>query len=406
MATGPLTGVKVIDWTIWQQGPICSMILGDMGADVIKLESPDGDPGRGLLSISRASTNLKGGVNAYFEANNRNKRGIVLDLKKAEAREVVYKLVRDSDVFVQNYRKGVAERLGMGYETLKERNPGLIYAWCNGFGPEGPEADRPAFDMIAQGRSGFMYASVSLGGDPRGVETGISDQMGGTVLALGVLGALCARASTYGQGQKVEVSLLGSMVWLQGLGLAQGLLTKGWRPSPDRKTAANPMYNYYHCKDGRWFELMNLQQDRYWVDFCRILGRPSLASDPRFADTPARAKNAAELIAILDQIFLTRTYDEWKEELLKADMVFGHIQRLSELEHDPQIIANQYITETVHPTVGPIKVPNHPVRYSGTPAGISSAAPELGQHTEEVLIERLGYTWEEIEKLRDAGAIL
>ena len=407
-----LHGIKVIDWTIWQFGPVAATMLGDLGADVIKVESLDGDPGRAVFSASGVDRSLPAGRNAYFEANHRNKRSVALDLKKPEGVEIVHKLVSDADVFIQNFRKGVAERLGLGYETLADLNPRLIYGSGSGYGPEGPDSENPALDSAAQARSGLMYATGPDGSDPYPVQGVVGDQIGGITLACGILAALVAR-SIHGVGQRVDTSHLSSSIWLQGLAVSMGLLTRHKPDSeinltynPPRTDAYNPLANYYRCADGRWMMLANFQADRYWPSFAAALGLGDLIDDPRFADTISRGENRHELIPMLDEIFARKTYDEWAGILESSgDFIFSPVQSLTELPDDPQVIANDYITEVDHPDLGRVKLANHPVTYGATPHSIRSVAPELGQHTEEVILE-LGYTWEDIAHLQDRGVIL
>ncbi len=407
-----LDGIKVVDWTIWQFGPVAATMLGDLGADVIKVESLDGDPGRAVFTASGVDRSLDAGRNSYFEANHRNKRAIAVDLKKPEGVEVVHKLVASSDVFVQNFRQGVAERLGLGYETLHEINPTLIYGSGSGYGSLGPDSGLPALDSAAQARSGLMYATGPEGRDPYPVQGVIGDQIGGITLALGILAGLVAR-SIHGIGQKVETSHLGSSIWLQGLAVSMGLLTQDKPASevnlsvnPNRGNAYNPLSNYYKCKGGRWIMLANFQADRYWPSFARALDIAVLIDDPRFSDSVARAEHRTELIEILDRVFAQKTYEEWEPILRKdGDFIYAPVQRLSELQYDPQVVANEYIVSVDHPVLGPVRLADHPIRYSATPHRIDSLAPELGQSTEAVLIE-LGYGWEDITRLQSAGVIL
>lgn len=400
----PLEGIRVIDWTIWQQGPVASVMLADLGAEVIKIEQREsGDPGRGILKMS--GIDLSDRPNFYFEANNRNKLGMAIDLKKPEGREIVYRLVEKSDVFVQNFRLGVAERLGLGYEDLAQRNPRLIYASATGYGPRGPEAEDPSFDQMGLARSGFMYAVGEPDMPPLQVAGGIADQMGAIMLAYGVLAALFAR-ERFGVGQKVDASHLGSMMWLQGLSVSSRTMMGFAIPRMPRKYAANPLWNHYRCKDGLWICLGMLQPDRYWADFVRVLGHPELAHDPRFADLRARAAHAAEAVEILDNIFATRPRAEWVEILRKGgDFIFTVVNSVDDLPDDPQVVANDYVVPFEHPRFGPTKVVGLPVQLSATPGTIRLPAPEFGQHTEQILVDLLGYSWEEVAALKEREVI-
>ncbi|MCH7801136.1 MAG: DUF429 domain-containing protein [Chloroflexi bacterium] len=410
---GALQGIKVIDWTIWQFGPVAATMMGDLGADVIKVESLDGDPGRAVFAAGGVDRSLPAGRNAYFEANHRNKRCIALDLKTTEGVEIVRKLVEDADVFIQNFRKGVAERLGLGYEDLKKINPRLIYASGSGYGPLGPDSAKPALDSAAQARSGLMYATGPDGAEPYPIQGVIGDQIGGITLGWGILAALVAR-NIHGVGQRVDVSHLSSSIWLQGLAVSMGSLTRhkpnseiNLSSNPPRDDAYNPLANYYKCSDERWIMLANFQSDRYWASFTEALGLGDLVDDPRFKDTYARGDNRRELIRILDDTFAKKTYRRWAEILdaSSGDFIFSPVRSLTELADDPQVIANGYIADVEHPDLGPIKLADHPIRYSETPNRITSVAPELGQHTEEIILS-LGYTWEDITRLQDLGVIL
>jgi crotonobetainyl-CoA:carnitine CoA-transferase CaiB-like acyl-CoA transferase len=249
-----------------------------------------------------------------------------------------------------------------------------------------------------------MFAAVPAGGDPRAVGGGIADQMGGITLCQGILTALVAR-SIHGVGQKVDVSHLGSLIWLQGLAISMGLLNGAFLPPGDRTNAANPLSNSYRCKDDNWLQFVNLQSDRYWPTWCKLLNLEHLVEDPKFSTLKARAENARELIQICDKVFATKTADEWEKLIRSAgDLVYARVQRWSDLPNDPQVIANDYITNVQHPVLGKIKLANHPVRFSETPTSIRSVAPELGENTEEILLS-LGYTWEQIAELREKGAL-
>jgi crotonobetainyl-CoA:carnitine CoA-transferase CaiB-like acyl-CoA transferase len=400
----PLEGVRVVDWTIWQQGPVASAMLGDLGAEVIKVEERSaGDPGRGMLRMS--GVDLADRPNFYFEANNRNKKSIAVDLKKPEGREIVHALVTQADVFVQNFRRGVADRLGLGAAELRRLNPRLIYASATGYGAEGEESAAPSFDYLGQARSGIMLAAGEPGMPPLAIAGGIADQMGAVMLAYGIVVALHVR-ERFGIAQEVDASHLGSMTWLQGLSVAARLMMGIAIPRQSRACAMNPLWNHYRCADDRWIALGMLQPDRYWADLCRVLGRAELADDPRFLDMRVRAANAADCVALLDAIFATRPCAEWLDLLRRGgDFIFTHVNTVDDLPSDPQVLANGYVAHFDHPAFGATQVVGSPVRLSATPATIRQPAPEFGQHTEEVLTDILGYSWETIARLREGGVI-
>jgi crotonobetainyl-CoA:carnitine CoA-transferase CaiB-like acyl-CoA transferase len=395
----PLQGIRVIDWTIWQQGPVGSMMLADLGAEVIKIEDRvTGDPGRGIMALGGMDVTSR--PNAYFEGNNRGKKSITLDLKRPEAIEIVRELVAQSDVFVQNFRKGVADRLGLGYEALRALNPKLIYAVASGYGPNGPESGDPSFDMLGQARSGIMFATGEPDMPPMAVAGGPADQMGAVMLAYGILVALVAR-ERLGVGQRVDASHLGSMTWLQGLSVSARLMLGHAHPRMARKRAGNPLWNHYKCQDGKWLAVGMIQADRYWGDFSKAIGRPDLVTDPRYADMASRSKNCESCVEILDQVFAARPRAEWLDILRHGgDFIFTPVNSVDELPSDPQVLANDYIVDVEHPKFGRMPVVGVPVGLSETPGKPGDSAPEFGQHTEEILTELLGYTWDQVSELR------
>ncbi len=402
----PLEGIRVLDWTIWQQGPVSTMMLGDLGAEVIKIEERvGGDPGRGVMSIGGTMTGVSGQRNYYFEVNNRHKKSLTLNLKTPEAKEIVYKLVEKSDVFVQNFRKGVAAKLGLDYQTLSKHNPKLIYASASGYGPEGPDSGEPSFDYMGLARSGIMNAVGEPDMDPLSITGGIADQMGAIMLAYGVITALFTR-ERYGIGQEVDTSHLGSMMALQGLNLACRLtLGKEFRRAY-RTKAPNPLWNHYKCGDDKWICLAMIQADRYWPDLCKALGIQELEKDPKFATMAVRGKNSEELIAILDKIFAAKPREEWMSILKNGgDFIYTIVNSINDLPDDPQMLANNYVVPYDHPAWGPIKVVGVPVRFSKTPGDPKGVAPEFGEHTEQVLLDLLGYSWEDIGRLKEQEVI-
>lgn len=381
------------------------MILGDLGAEVIKIEARDGgDPGRGMMKLVGIETGIAG-RNFFFEYCNRNKKSLVVDLRKKEGKEIVYKLVEKSDVFLQSFRKGVATRLGFDYDTLSKYNPKLIYASVSGWGPKGPDAEKPAFDFTGLARSGIMNMVGDPSTPPQNIQGGIADQMGAVVAANGIVIALLTREHT-GEGQEVNTSLLGSMIWLQAMAMSMYLTLGAQWPRTDRATVANPLWNYYRCQDDRWIVLAHLQPDRYWPVLCRALGMEELEKYPRFADLVSRGQNSVELITIMDKIFASKPREEWRKILAEAgDLIFESINTIPEVANDPQTLANDYITDFQHPALGATKVVAPPWQFSKTPVGTQREAPEYGEHTEEILTEVLRYSWDDIIRLKNDEVI-
>jgi len=401
-----LEGIRVLDWTVFQQGPASTMLLGDMGADVIKIEERvGGDPARGMMKVAGAMVvDDLGQRNPYFEIGNRNKRSITLDLKNDKGKEIVYRLVEKSDVFVHNFRSNAVKRLGMDYETLARYNPRLIYAQSSGWGPEGPNKDDPSFDFAALARSGFLTTTTKPGHVPEYPQGGVADQMGAITTTLGVVTALLVRERT-GIGQKVDASILGGMTYLLAYPISFMTIAGiggGWI---HRESAGNPLFNHYKCKDDRWIALVLVPPDKYWSAFCRAMGLEHLEKDARFDNMTGRSENSRQLISTLDEIFATRSSQEWSEILKEHDLVFSPINTVAEFSEDPQALANNYITEFDHPVWDRIKMFGFPVGFSNTPCSIRREAPEFGQHTEEILVNILGYTWDDIARLKEAEVI-
>jgi len=401
-----LEGIRVLDWTIFQQGPVAAMMLGDLGADVIKIEERvGGDLGRGMVRVAGA---MVGGRevqrNPYFEAGNRNKRSLTVDLRKDKGKEIVYKLVEKSDVFLQNFRMGVADRMGMDYETLSKYNPGLIYAHSSGWGPKGPDKDNPSADYTGMARSGLMELAGEPGMDPVPVQGGIADQAGAVMTALGILAALFVRERT-GMGQKVDASILGGMTFLQGHPVCFCTMADLWGIRIARKSAGNPLWNHYQCGDDKWIALAHLSPDKFWPIVCRSMGLEELEKDPRFDSMDNRTKNCQELITILDKTFATKTRDKWLKIFKESGVIYAPVNNTKDLTEDPQVLANDYITEFDHPVFGRMKTIGFPVAFEKTPMSIRREAPEFGQHTEEILTEVLGYTWDDIAKLKEEEVI-
>lgn len=408
---GPLDGIKIVDWTIWQQGPVAGAMMGDLGAEVIKIEEREkGDGGRQMFLVPGGD-----GSSPYWEMNNRNKKSFTVDLKHPEGVELVRKLIDSADVFIQNFRPSVAEKVGLDYETLKARNPKLIYASASAFGPEGPERKARAYDLIGQARSGFLLRDGK--DEPDIPDGGMADQMGAIMLAYAVMCGLMAR-ERHGVGQKVDTSLLGSMMWLRGLPFARTLMNDPRRQRSDmgqhvaskvpmRTDPGNPLWNTYKCGDGRWIALAILATDPHWPVVLEALGHPhALVDNPAYQDHWGRCSHAREIVSVLDPLFASQPRDYWLDRLIaKGDLPVCAINTTEEAANDPQALINGYITEFDHPHYGKLKLPGFPVTLSETPARIHCRAPEFGEHTEELLLGRLGLDWEEVTRLRDAGVI-
>jgi crotonobetainyl-CoA:carnitine CoA-transferase CaiB-like acyl-CoA transferase len=403
MKKGPLVGITVLDWTQWQMGPVATAMLGDLGADVIHIEHHiTGDPSRGLVTPDYID--LPHGKHSYFEINNRGKRGITLNLQSNEGREVLYRLVKKADVFVHNYRPGIPEKLKVDYLTLRQHNSKLIYAAASGFGEKGPDSEEGALDLVGLARSGVSTLLGSANDPALPHYGGLADQIGAIMTAYGILAALVARERS-GVGQKVDTSLLMSMITLQGLMIGKEFYLHKPTVQQKRGSARNALWNYYKCRDGKWLALAMLQSQRYWPEVCRALGIETIIEDSRFSSPKAREQNSQDLIAIFDKAFLNKTAAEWAPILHKRDIIATEVKSLSDLAFDPQVIANEYIIEKTHEVLGPVKVVGVPIGLSETPGEINPEAPEFGQHTEEVLMELGGYSWDEINALREKKAV-
>lgn len=401
-----LEGVRIVDVSQWYFGPVATAHLADLGAEVIHVESPrGGDGGRGVISTRAIPVS---DWNCYFDTNNRNKKSMAVNLKTNEGREILYRLVRTSDVFTSNMTRPALRKLGLEYEALCQFNPNIIYAFGSGYGRFGPDKDKEAYDVTGIARSGIMMTLAEPGEPPvyTGVATG--DATAALVLAWGVMMALYHRERT-GSGQEVDVSLFGSALTLGSRNL-QGYLSTGlssFIEQHSRKEAPNPLWNIYQTKD-RWIYLCMDETDRYWPDLCVCMGIEELQHDARFDTHEKRCAkgNREALISILDSIFVTRGLQEWVEQFARFDLVAGAVNTFAELVADSQAWDNHYILRVDHPNFGEVAMVGIPVQFEKTPGTIRSVGPELGQHTEEILVEQLGYSWEEVGRLKDENVIL
>ncbi|HXH09005.1 MAG TPA: CoA transferase [Alphaproteobacteria bacterium] len=393
----PLEDVKVLDLSHALAGPFCSTLLGDFGAQVIKVEVP------GVGDISRQwGPPFYHTETAYFVSLNRNKKSIEIDLKQAAGKELFFRLVEVCDVVLENFRVGTLEKLGLDYDKGRARNPGIVYCSVSGFGQSGPYRDRAALDLIVQAESGM----ISVTGEPgsRGVRAGVSiaDMTAGLYAAFGIMNALRVKEKT-GQGQYVDVSMLEGQ-----LGLLQGTigayLADGIVPEP-MGTAYKALLPYQTFRTKTKDLALAVGSDRLWRIFCPIMGLEDMMTDPRFATNADRVQHREALITRLQEVFLTKPYEEWEELLLKHGIPVGAINTIDQVVEHPQVKARGMIVEKDHPVAGRVKMVGVPLQLSETPGSVRDPAPLLGQHTDEVLQTYLGMRQDDIAALRQAGVI-
>ena len=400
----PLTGIRVLDLTRALAGPFCTMMLGDLGADVIKVERPGrGDESRGWgPPFVGEPYGPYPGESAYFISANRNKRGITVNLKSPEGVEIVRQLAGKSDILVENFRTGVLDEMGLGFEQLSAVNPQLVYCSISGYGRTGPYADRPGYDFIVQAEGGFMGITGPEEGPPSRVGVPIIDITAGMFSSTAILAALRARDAT-GEGQLIDLSLLDTQVALLA-NVASNYLVGGQEPR--RLGNAHPNitpYEAFRARD-RWFALA-AANERQWAILCDVLGQPELQADPRFADNGARVSNRDALRQVLGTAFLARDADEWLEQFRKAGLPCGPINTIPEVFAHPQADARELVIDIEHPTAGAVRFPGFPYKLSQSPATVRRPPPMLGEHTDEVLVELLGYSTDDLLAFRQAEAI-
>lgn len=380
---GPVEGLKVVELGVWVAGPAASAILADWGADVIKIEPPAGDPGRMFGRMLGCDL----GVNPPFELDNRSKRSIVLDLAGAEGRETAFELLAGADVFVTNVRPAALRRLGLDFESVSARHPRLVYGLITGYGQDGPDADRAAYDVAAfWSRAGVARLLTRPGQTPPFQRGGMGDHSAGMALAAAICAALLARERT-GTGQLVTTSLYRQGADTVSFDLNTYLLTGQPIAIGQRETMGNPCMNNYAAGDGRRFWIVGLEGDRHWPPLCRVVGHPEWLDDPRYRDATARFVNGPELIAELDEIFATRSLDDWAQAFAaEPDFFWSPINSLEDVVADEQFHAAGGIVD-VPDGESSIAMVATPADFHGTPWAPRSAAPQLGQHTDEILAE-------------------
>jgi crotonobetainyl-CoA:carnitine CoA-transferase CaiB-like acyl-CoA transferase len=391
----PLEGIKVLDLSHALAGPFCSTMLADYGAEVIKIEPP------GIGDIARGwGTKLPGGETDYFVSLHRNKKGIVLDLKNTEGKETFLRMVERCDVVLENYRVGALAKLGLDYERARLRNAGIIYCSISGFGQNGPYRDRPALDIILQAESGMISVTGEAGGNGARAGVSVADLAAGMNAAFGIMLALRVKEKS-GIGQSIDVSMMEGQLTLLGTMIGNYNST-GDIPKP-MGTAYKALLPYQTFRTMSRDLALAVGSEKLWSIFCPVIGCPELASDLRFRTNAERNQNRECLIETLQQVFLTRTYEEWEPLLINSGIPVGAINNIAQVVEHPQVKARKSIVEIDHPRAGKRKIIGVPVALSATPGSIRTPSPGLGEHTDEVLGNLLQLNSTEINAMRAAG---
>ena len=395
---GPLEGVRVLDLSRVLAGPFCSMLLADLGAEVIKVEIPKtGDDTR------QWGPPFIHGESAYFLCINRNKKSLTLDLSKEKGREVLYALAKECDILLENFRPGVTERLKVDYQTLAEKNPRLIYCSISSYGYSGPYRDRLAYDLVFQAMGGLMGITGEPGRPPVRIGVALSDIGGGMYGAVAILAALAARTRT-GKGQWIDVSLLDSTVsWMTYMAAYYFATGK----NPEKAGSAHPTIVPYQCfkTSDNDFIALAVGNDKLFVNLCKAISNETLAQDPRFSTNPNRVANRTQLVPLLEKIFAQKPKDEWLRILNEAEVPAGPVYSLHDVFSDPQILHRKMLVEVRHPTAGEISQIGIPMIFSDTSPDIRSPPPLLGEHVNDVLGKILGYDAKQIAELRNEGIV-
>jgi formyl-CoA transferase len=394
---GPLDGIRVLDLTRVLAGPYCTMFLGDLGAEVVKVEQPGvGDDTRGW------GPPFTGGESAYFLCVNRNKKGVTVDLKSKEGIALVRRLAEHADVLIENFRPGAMERLGLGEKDLRAANPRLIYASLSGFGADGPMSDAPGYDLIVQAWGGLMSITGPADGEPSKVGVAIIDLVAGLMLGKSIAAALFAREKL-GVGQKIDTSLLEAEVACL-INVGSNYLVEG--NIPRRWGNAHPSivpYQSFKTVDG--YLVIGVASEGIWRRFCQAIGRAEWADDSRFEKNSNRVENRSLLIGLLAEIFLDRSTDEWLKLLNSVGVPCAPVQTVDQVFQAPQVLHREMLVQVEHPTAGIVRMAGIPIKFSATPASVRLPPPLLGQHTEEVLASWLGMDGQEVAELKRKDVI-
>lgn len=397
---GIMEGVRVLEVGTWVAIPSAGAILADWGAEVIKVENPQGgDPWRNFISMEGVE-----GRDTWWQLVNRGKKSIALNLNHPRGQQVAHRLAAAVDVLVTNLQSDSLQKFHLDYTTLSGINPRLVFGHLTGYGSRGPDRDLPGFDYSAfWARSGVMDRVSEPRRPPRPNRAGFGDNTTSLAVAAGLSAALFNRERT-GKGQEVHFSLYHTAVWALSIEVEAALALKEQIPQSVFAQARNPLWNTYQTADGRWIQLVMLQPDKYWSNFCVAIDRTDLLSHRRFATAAGRSENCRALNRIIAQVLRTRSLREWETVLRAHGIVFGRVQTVLETVQDPQAWENGFFSEIQTPN-GPLPLVNGPIQFPQTPPMPRGLAPELGQHTEEVLTELGGVSWQEIGELQEAGVI-
>ncbi len=398
---GPLAGIKVVEYGVFHAGPGAGAILGDLGAEIIKIEAGFGDPERYWTVVGGVDISVPSGESVMFEVSNRNKKGIYLDIKKEKGREVFLRLVAGADVFLTNLRRDTKKALGIDYPSLKAVRPDIIHASVSGYGQKGPAGNVGAFDPLGQARSGMMFLHDPA--KPALIHLAVLDQATAITMSHAILTALFVR-ERHGWGQAVDTSLYSSAMWLVYANLFTASLLSVDPGMSWIRSENSPLRNNFQCADGLWIIGVHHPEEKYWETFCRATGQARLCSDERFADGKSRHENCGALVEIFDRVMLSKDRNAWMTIFEKHGLMFTPIQTVKEVLSDPQALINDYIVEFDHPEHGSIKIPGYPIRFSRCSAGTSAPAPGMGEHTDLVL-RGAGYSDSEIRELREGDVV-
>ena len=397
----PLDGIRIVEYGLFHAGPGANAILGDLGAEVIKIETASGDPERYWTDVAGYDLSLKNGESVIFEASNRNKKGICLDINQKKGRKIFDRLIRRADVFLTNLRGSTTNKLGIDYETIAGVNANIIYAGVSGYGPNGPMSDLGAFDPLGQARSGMMFVTGSA--EPAMIHLGVLDQAAAITVSHAILTALLFRERR-GIGQQVHISLYSTALWVQYINLlTTSVLSIDPCISADRRKHS-PLRNRFRCRDGKWILGTHHPEEKYWTRFCEATDQTELLKDPRYTNDAGGPADFIELNRIFDEVFAARSRDEWMEIFQAQGLMFCSVQHIQEVANDEQALENGYLAAFNHPVQGPVTIPGYPVHFSACNAGTWKAAPQLGEHTDEVL-QQMGLSDVDIESLRKDGII-